>query len=206
MVKKAKQKGLMKNVARLVKGEPLNMEERMDLLEEEMSTKIRQMEESMALFREVVFRLYNENVELKKRSALMTSMSAKAALVKDDINEKIVKPILNEGKDFVNLVLEDGGQPIGQNDMLVEEEPVEEKEIPRSQKIKVEPVPEETEATTNPAEADLRPELRTEPSREKTIQWMRQKFGLSVEQSVRKSKTVVMKKSRKSKKAKVVKF
>jgi hypothetical protein len=188
--KKTKGK-VLRNIARLVKGEPINMDERMEKLEEEVNSKIKQMEESLSLFREVVFKLHNENVDLKKRNESLMHFAARARQTGNKISDKVVKPVMNEGKEFATLMLEDGGHSHGDDAdaIVVKEDPVgmeSVKQLETPAKIVVKSEPEIVKDNTNPAEIDLRPDLRTNESKEKTVRWMRERFGLNSTIAVKK--------------------
>jgi predicted nucleic acid-binding Zn-ribbon protein len=95
-----------------------DVKKRLAKLEDETRFKLRQMEESFALFRDVVIQMQKEKTELEKRNILlerenkMLIEKQKMPIIRPlqtipgKINEKLVRPVRNDFEDTVNLVKE----------------------------------------------------------------------------------------------------
>jgi hypothetical protein len=103
---------IMKDAVRLIKGEPLNTDERMELLEKKLDFKISQFEDSMTTFHETIKNLHKENVSLKEEnSELKKSYSERigsgSVSILGGIKEKLITPLVNNSKEFAEFVLND---------------------------------------------------------------------------------------------------
>ena len=158
---------ILKNSVKIVKDEPINMEERFELLEKRMNIKISHFEDSMATVHSIIERLSDENSSLKEENIMLKKMVGNrediSTSLLDGIKERIVKPVMKEGKDMADIVFSDSNE---KNNIKYTIEP--ETEFDKNKKKLVEPHIEEKSAVKS-----------TPGSREKTIKWMRQRFGLS---------------------------
>lgn len=153
---------------RLMKGEPINLEERLENLEKITDLKLRQFEDTLLLFRDVVMRLYEEKEELRKeneglKASLADKIAENASSLKEAARataEKVASPIKETADDFLELVFDQ------QQD---------------------EPKPAQLPAAAKASH--ISPELlRPSDEMERTIKWMREKFGLPPHQLTKKRK------------------
>ena len=165
-------KKILKNAVSIVKDEPLNIEEKMQVLERRVNTKISQFEESMGTMHSIVLKLTDENDILKQEnSALRQSLANRetvATSLLDGIKQRVVEPLMTEGKELAELVFE------------------HEEETPDNSPRHIRP---ETELSKKREPIETRENKQPEEPKAKTIKWMRQKFGLSAQIEEKKMKT-----------------
>jgi len=169
-------KNALKTTASIIKDEPINMDERIELLEKKLNTKISQFEDSMSTIQSILIKLSDENSILKEENMMLKKMISDRETVStsllDGIKTKLVKPIMKEGQEFAELVFKED----------IEEQ--DNKEKPRQHIVKP-----ETELGKNKKNKDPNPLVMEEHTpKNKTIKWMRQKFGLTPQIAEKKSK------------------
>ena len=160
---------VLKTAKAIVKDEPLNLEEKIEFLEKKMNTKISHFEESMATVHSIIIKISDENQILKEenimlKKALANRESVSSSLL-DGIKERVVQPIMKEGQELAELVFKDQLE--------------DEKEEKPYKKHTIEP---ETEFDKHKKTRDPIPQQEEKAgpnAKEKTIKWMRQKFGLT---------------------------
>ncbi|GEM_PF-4377557 len=150
-----------KSLGRLVKGEPLNMEERLENLERLTELKLKQFEDTLLLFRDVVMKLYEEKEELQRENeSLKASLGENIKSVVKGSVDKVSAPIKSAADDFIEIFAEP------------------EQEGPK-------PVQIPAEAKGSHMSSDI---LRPSGEMERTVKWMRERFGLPPHQLNKKKK------------------
>lgn len=140
-------------------------------LEEETKFKLKQMEESFALFRDIIIQMQKEKSELERKNLLLEKENLLlkrqkkpiTAPIKDTvekIGERVVKPVRAEFDDTVELFKEALKEDSDSN------EEVSYIEI-------AEPVKEEKMKTT--AEEDV---VSKDNQKKRAVQWIREKYGI----------------------------
>ena len=168
----------------IVKDEPLNYEEKIELLERKMNTKFSQFEDSMSMVHGVIMKISEENTMLKEENKMLKQMvndrEAVSASFLGGIKEKLVKPIMREGHDMAELVF--GNEKDDKNTHLIIT-PEPELSTPEDAM----PGRDENTEANKPLDMNNNMSSANNP-REKTIKWIRQKFGLSAHVAESKAK------------------
>jgi len=151
-----------------------DVKKRLGKLEEETRFKIKQMEESFALFRDVVIQMQKEKTELEKRNMLLEKekklliekqknmISRPLTSAAGKIDERLIRPVKAEFDDTVNLFKE----------ALREDEPNEKEEVSY---IEIAEPAENQKATQKSAEKDAAAE---DNNKKRIIRWLREKYGI----------------------------
>ncbi|MBI5332661.1 MAG: hypothetical protein HZB65_03745 [Candidatus Aenigmarchaeota archaeon] len=180
----------------IVTDEPLNYEEKFEVLERKMNVKFSQFEDSMSTIHSVIMKVSEENAVLKEENLMLKKMMADREAVSTSflggVKEKLVKPIMKEGHDFAELVFKEDDEK--ESHLIITPEP----ELSK---------PEDSFPGKGTEEKPLDMNSNANNPREKTIKWIRQKFGLSArvaEPKVKqmKAKTAIVRKERTVNKAK----
>jgi hypothetical protein len=152
---------------RIIKGEPVNLEERLENLEKITELKLRQFEDTLLLFRDVVMRLYEEKEELRRENdSLKSKITGNIAEAKEIVKsgaERAIAPIKSAADDFIELAFEP-----------------EPEASPKPLQIPA-------EAKASHISSDI---LRQSDEMERTVKWMRERFGLPPHQLSKKKKKV----------------
>jgi len=86
-----------------IQGKPINIEERMDVLEKDVHRKLDHFEETLAIYRDVIIKLHEEKNKLSKENEELK----KSLGIFSGVKETLINPLLKEGHDFAELVLND---------------------------------------------------------------------------------------------------
>ncbi len=156
-----------------------DLRKRLQKLEDDTKFKIRQMEESFAVFRDVVIRMQKEKSELEKKNMLFESekrmlaeekkkiLSAPLENAAVKISNRVVKPVKNGFNETVNLF----------HEALKEDEDINYIEVSGHEEKKT------------PEKVPL-----SEDSKGKVVQWFRQKHGIEEKDGGKNRKKQKMKK------------
>ncbi|MBI5061051.1 MAG: hypothetical protein HZB67_01955 [Candidatus Aenigmarchaeota archaeon] len=153
-----------------------DIKKKLQKLEDETKFKMKQMEESFALFRDVIIRMQKEKAELERRNILLEKekkllieekkkmLSAPIENAIEKINKGVIKPIKDEFNDTIQLVQE----ALKEDDS----EDVNYIEIPEQKK-------------QEPKQVDVAAENN---KKNKVVQWFREKHGIEEKEKLQKTK------------------
>lgn len=179
---------IAKNAVNIIRDEPINTEEKLERLEKHFNKKMSNFEDSMATVHSIIIKMSEESIALKEENVMLKKMMSNrentANSLLDGIKQKVVEPIMKEGHDLAELVLKDEDysetEELSEKDIKVKKHTAEpETEFDKYKKNK-DPIPQQEEKISKDSQNP----------KEKTLRWMRQKFGLSphIEEKTSKNK------------------
>jgi hypothetical protein len=89
------------SVGRLLKGQPISLETRVEELEAKIERRLDQIEQSIELFQDLILKLHEEREKLIKEQG-----------IKQKIKEELYIPIKEEMEETAKLILEDDGHSV----------------------------------------------------------------------------------------------